>query len=349
MLWRSRHEIHSLSARQVELLYQSTLDSISEAWCISHPPVSAYVAEARAAVYEAGLAPDVVLATLKRPMPESLPVKSSMLLLGGEAAELGETDAVYAAAEILRNNRNYHDVEVLVIATSALAYCLGAREIAYQQALQLVDRIAYSGATEVIADGPQALWALRRVLPVLGVSLPEGVRISSLSEKLAEEESVAASSLSPSHNGNGALHRAVPAKNVFFLDSRSATLVADSMASGDAIQPGFQGPESTLGTGEVFEAPRRFIDALGMKQIYNVWSRSLAKSCGADDGLWLTYPALADRLARQRLQEAKQCQADFLVTDSLLSARHLALNAECDDVRVRWLPELIAEASSCTT
>src|SRR4051794_8047956 len=140
MLWRSRQELHSLSTRQVELLYQSTLDSISEAWCISHAPVSSYVAEARAAIFEAGLAPDSVLAALERAVPEPPPLKASILLLAGEAAELGDPEAANSAAEMLRQNRNYRDVETLVIANSALAYCLGARDIARQQALQLVDQ-----------------------------------------------------------------------------------------------------------------------------------------------------------------------------------------------------------------
>ena len=341
MLWRARHELQSLSVRQVELLYQSTLDSISEAWCISHAPVSSYVAEARAAVFEAGLAPDVVMAAVERVAPEPPPVKANMLLLAGEAAEAGDAEAASFAAEMLRQNQSYGDVEVVVVASGALAYALGARGIARRQAEVVLDRIACAGATEVIADGPQTLWTLRRIYPLLGVSLPDGVVVSSLSEKLMDVVGGDA----PAHSGNGAAHHdASGRKRAVFLDSRSACLVADSMAIGEAIQPGFRGPESALGAGEVFEAPRRVVDSLGIDRIYSVWSRSLARSSGADDGLWLTYPDLAGQLARHRLQEAKRQHADLLVTDSLLSARHLARHAQLDDVSVQWLPEVVAEA-----
>ncbi len=342
MLWRSRHELGLLSMRQVELLYQSTLDSISESWCIGHMPVSSYIAEARAAVFEAGLAPDTILAALERPMPEPAPMRAPVLLLAGESAESGDYEAARLAADALRRDQSYREIEVMVIANGALAYCLGDRSKARRQAELVVDRIVSAGATEVIADGPQTLWALLRIYPTIGITLPSDVTISSLSERLAEKGGVAIPA--PSQNGNGELHRdAGHSKGALFLDSRSASLLADSMASSEAIQPGFQGPEAALGTGAIFEWPRRVIDSMGIRRIYSVWSRSLAKSCGADDGLWLTYPELAVKLARQRLQEAKQYQADLIVTDSLVSARHLSRNADSGDVLVRWLPELFME------
>lgn len=70
-----------------------------------------------------------------------------------------------------------------------------------------------------------------------------------------------------------------------------------------------------------------------------------SRSCGADDGLWLTYPKLAAGLARQRLQEAKRLGAETLITDSVLCARHLAKFCAEEDVRVVWLPELLAIAA----
>lgn len=84
---------------------------------------------------------------------------------------------------------------------------------------------------------------------------------------------------------------------------------------------------------------------MGMERLYSTWSRSLCRSCGADDGLWLTYPKLAAGLARQRLQEAKRLGAEILITDSLLCAQHLAKYCAEGDVRVVWLPELLALAA----
>jgi hypothetical protein len=118
------------------------------------------------------------------------------------------------------------------------------------------------------------------------------------------------------------------------------------MASAIAIQPGYRGPEETLGQGAVYDAPRRLIDATGASRAHTVWSRSLCRSCGADDGVWLTYPSLAEGLARRQLAEAKRLGADVIVADSLLCARHLARFAHREDVPVRWLPEWLEEASN---
>ena len=77
-----------------------------------------------------------------------------------------------------------------------------------------------------------------------------------------------------------------------------------------------------------------------MERIFSVWSRTFCKSCGADDGLWLTYPELAADLAEQRLRDAENLGAEMIVTDSLLCAEHLKSVRLADSVGIRWLPEL---------
>jgi Fe-S oxidoreductase len=220
--------------------------------------------------------------------------------------------------------------EAVVASSGALAYCLGDLEGARAQAQGVVELVRQTGAQSLIADGAQTLWALTRIYTDLGVSLPDGVAVTSLTEVLAEAV------------GRGTSEPAgVSGRRAFFHDSRAASLLADCPPSVEAIQPGYRGPEETFGKGRIFDAPRQALDALGMQRPFSVWSRALCKSCGADDGLWLTYPALAEGLARQRLQDAKRLGADLLVADSPLCAAHLSRFAAAEGIEVRWLPVLL--------
>jgi Fe-S oxidoreductase len=332
-IWRILEGTATWTPRHVELLYQSTLDGISEAWCVSHYPVSAYVAAARAEVFDAGLAPHAVRQALERPTPSGAARAADALLLAAEVAEFGDETAVQPALRLL--DRTGVRAWPAVTQSGALAYALGDWTRARAQAEHVTAVIRESGAGLVVADGPRTLWALRGLLPALGVTLPDGVTVTSWSEHVARalgEGRLRA----PRHAGT----------TVLAHDSRSAAFMAETLASAVAIQPGHRGPEETLGTGGVYDAPRQLIDATGAVRVFTVWSRALCRSCGADDGLWLTYPALAEGLARRQVAETRRLGADVIVTDSLLCARHLARWAHADGLPVRWLPEWLEEASS---
>ena len=83
------------------------------------------------------------------------------------------------------------------------------------------------------------------------------------------------------------------------------------------------------------------LDALGAERIFGNWTRSLAKTSGADDGLWLTYPKLADGLAEQRLDFAERLGAKIIVTDSPLAASFLYRHAFERPIQVKLLAELV--------
>lgn len=183
------------------------------------------------------------------------------------------------------------------------------------------------GCKTLIADGPETAWALTKIYPALGIDLPDAVTVKLLSEVLDDN-------LTPPERKMGM---------VFVHDSRPAYMVADDTPSHLAILPGYVEDEAEFGKGVVYEAPRRLLDAMGGQRIHGAWTRGLAKTSGADDGLWLTYPDLAAGLAIQRLEYAKGLGATLLVTDSPLAASYLSRNAQEDDVPVHWLPELMAE------
>jgi hypothetical protein len=331
MMWRIVEGHLDWGEREVELLYESTLDSISEAFDVFHYPISQYMLDARADVWDAGLAPATVknVVELNFNLPLSEPPHNSgntdlLLALGGELV-LIENSSMLAP---LQNALKFIDGEAVAWQTStgALAYTLGARDIARKQAIRVIEGIKSSGAKRIVADGPETAWAFNKVYPSLGVNLPGDVEVILLAEVLDSRRLKI----------NGGLGK------VFVHDSRAACLIADTMPSHLVVMPGYSESEEAFGSGAVYDAPRKLLDALGAERLFGTWSRGLAKSCGADDGLWLTHPDLAAGLARQRLDYARHLGADTIVTDSPLSVYWLNKNFGEDDVRVCWLPELFS-------
>lgn len=330
MFWRITQGIIHWGQREVELLYQSTLDSISEAFDVFHYPISQIMLAARADVWDAGLAPEcvrqaVAWAGSAGPEPDPAPAAST-LLLAGEIAQLPDTALLAPVQAALRAA----DISAAawVVPTGALPYALGAWDAARAQARQVVAGIQQSGAQTIIADGPETAWALTKIYPALEIGWPENVTVKLLSAVLDERLTP---SLAPRH-----------AETVFVHDSRPACLIADEMANNLAVMPGYNEDEAAFGRGAVYEAPRRLLDALGASRVFRTWTRSLAKTSGADDGLWLTYPHLAAGLASQRLDYAERLGATLLVTDSPLAAAFLAKHATGRTLKVKLLAELLA-------
>jgi Fe-S oxidoreductase len=254
--------------------------------------------------------------------------KGGALLLAGEIAQLDEEALLLPLNRVLESARI--EVPVWVAETGALAYALGAWDVARGQARRISEGIKHSRAQTVIADGPETAWGLTRIYPALGVNLPEGVSVELLSVALSKQ-------LTPPRRDLG---------KVFVHDSRPACLIAERTPSHLAILPGYVEDEAVFGEGPVYEAPRQLVDLAGGARVHGVWTRALAKTSGADDGLWLTYPHLAAGLASQRLDYARGLGATELVADSPLAAVYLARNRKEGDISVRWLPELLAGKES---
>jgi hypothetical protein len=331
MLWRIAEGHLPWGPREVELLYQSTLDSISEAFDVFHYPISRYMLDARADVWDAGLAPEPIKRAVEdsaqatpNPAPSLNPGES--LLLASEIAQVNQErmeknlQAALAASGV--------KAQTWLTPSGALAYALGAWEIARQQAQQVIAGLKTSQAGRVIADGPETAWALTKIYPALGLALPAGMIVELCSERLAESHPEVRQTL-----GKVCVH-----------DGRPACLIAEGLPNHLAILPGYTADENAFGAGTVYEAPRRLLDELGAERVFGTWTRGLAKSCGVDDGLWLTYPDLAAGLARQRLEYAREIGADTIVTDSPLCAAYLKDQRQAHHPAVVWLPELLIQA-----
>jgi hypothetical protein len=337
MLWRIAEGIIDWGPREVELLYESTLDSISGAFDVFHYPIYQYMLDARADVWEAGLAPECVKqaveASTVTPLDKEPTVsegsvmsqsKGGALLLAGEIAQLGDDTLLAPMGAALQAASI--EASAWIALTGGLAYALGARDVAHAQAAQIVEGIQASGAKTVIADGPETAWALTKIYPALGVHLPEGVTVKLLSVALDER-------LAPSKQDLG---------KIFVHDSRPAYLIADGTPSYMVILPGYTEDETAFGEGAVYEAPRHLLDALGAQRVFGGWTRALAKTSGADDGLWLTYPGLAAGLAAQRLDYAERLGATMLVTDSPLAAAYLSKHTAGRKIEIKLLAELLS-------
>jgi len=309
MFWRIAMDYLEWGLREAELTYESTLDSISCAFDVFHYPIHEYMLDARADIWDLNLAPEVVKNVVEASEKkngsvddESLlePIKTSLKTVGVEAP-------------------------AWVVMSGALAYSLGAHKIAKKQAERVVSDLRESGASIVIADGPETAWALTKVYPALDVEFPEGISVKLLSEVLAEK-------FQPIRQDLG---------KVFVHDSRAAYLIATGEPRHTVILPGYTEDESTFGSGPVYEAPRKLLDLMGVERVWGSWTRALARTSGADDGLWLTYPTLADGLAVQLLAHAKSLGAATIITDSPLAAAFLAKHTQGQDIDVKLLAELI--------
>ena len=325
MFWRIAMGYIDWGTREAELTYESTLDSISGAFDVFHYPIHEYMLDARADIWDLDLVPDSVkLAVEASEVKEAPPApKGDSILLAGEIAQLDD-ESLLDPIEVALKAAGV-EAPAWVAMSGALAYALGARQAAKIQAEKVVAGLNQSGAQTIIVDGPETAWALTKVYPTLGVDLPEGVSVKLLSEVLAE--------------------KAAPTKQdlgkVFVHDSRPAYLIAAEEPLHTVILPGYTDDDSTFGSGPVYEAPRQLLDSMGAERVWGSWTRALARTSGADDGLWLTHLGLAAGLAAQRLEHADSLGATTLVTDSPLAAAFLSKHARGREIDVKLLAELI--------
>ena len=288
--------------------------------------------DARADVWDTGQAPSTVIDAIEDlqeypalEFPELN--RENSIILGGELALIKEKKL----SEMLGTLQNtVNKTPVWVTPTGSVEYILGARERAHERAEAVVEGISKSGVKKVIADSPETAWMLKKVYPAFGLKLPEDLTVTLLSETLTGKSSLK--------------HKRMD--QVFLHDSRSAYLIAEGLPSHQAVLPGYLDNEEDFGSGSVYDAPRQLLDSIGCERVSGTWIRALAKSCGSDDGLWLTYPDLASGLANQRLDYITGLGVEIIVCGSPLCASYLKETAQDGDIPVYWLPELLAGQTS---
>ena len=330
IIWRASNGIKEYTDKDIELLYKTNLDGVSEAFCVDHYPVTSYMLAARQDIVEAGREPQVVKNVFDRfgreQRIETKNVKKGgAVVLCSEALSFGydkATERVGALAEKTGAGviAGYGGVD---------HYVLGNTQKAVDEASALVKAIADSQAKTVIADGSETWFALTKLYPELGVKLPEGVKVVNMNDF--------------AFDGKDISKTAITGKNVFVHDARASYFLRDENTDEKVIMPDFFGPEELLGTGRVFDAPREIVDKMGAKRLFSVWSRAMARAMGMDDALYLTYPELAVKIAAKRIKEIAGLNAEYIVTDSFATVMFLesAKPEGVETIKTVWLPELI--------
>jgi hypothetical protein len=322
IIWRVSNDIKEYTDKEIELLFKTNLDSVSEAFCVDHYPVSEYMLAARQDIIEAGRAPETVKAVLTREQRIESVLRGETAILSCEAADF----AYDAAFERTTSIAEKLGVGVIQGNSGASSYFLGDEKKAKELAEGLVAAIVLSKVKTILTDGPETQYALTRLYARLGVHLPDDLCIRTLSSFAAEKRSPDTSV-------------SLAGVKVFYHDSRASWWMAESKPDEKVIMPDFFGPEELLGSGAIYEEPRKVLKALGVEPVFSVWTRAMARSMGMDEGLLLTYPQLAEKLARRRLAEIKRSGSNCIFTDSLATIVFLSIIGS-DELKVIWLPEI---------
>lgn len=90
---------------------------------------------------------------------------------------------------------------------------------------------------------------------------------------------------------------------------------------------------------EIYEEPRRIIKHAGYKIKEMKLRKKQSFCCGGGGGVKANYPQLADKIAKERIRQAKQTKAEILCTACPLCYLHLKENAE--NIKVKEISEIL--------
>jgi len=186
------HEVHTTRARAMllwrvvaghadwtpelaGLVYEASLDSSSEQFCVGKIPVTKYIHAARVDIVRKGIAPEAVTRQAKR--FENNPPS--------ESAHRSPT-AVYSDLDSLRPALSRflpQGVAPIPLHELAHIYVLGLEDLYLARARSLFEAIRRSEAETVIVDGPASYYSLAVLLPRAGYPLT-GVKVAMANEVL---------------------------------------------------------------------------------------------------------------------------------------------------------------------
>lgn len=301
IIWRAINDIKEYTAKEAELLYKCNLDGVAEAFCVDHYPTTNYMLAAREDIVCAGKAiPEPVAAIINK--EQNIKIESvGDVLVYAEGADIcfdiawekAKTLAARLKAGTIAGNNGY------------VPYVLGDRAKATEEARLLAEKIAATSVKILIAPGPESYYTFTVLYHELGIDL--NVKVVSATELLFADNCAS--------NVSG--------KKIFFHDARAAYYLGETKPDEKVIMPDFFGPEELLGEGAVYTLPRKALKDGGAELLFSVWSRAMANAMGNDEGLALTYPELAEKMAARRLRMIAATGAEMLVTDSLATIVYL--------------------------
>jgi Fe-S oxidoreductase len=313
ILWRILKGYDEWSRDIGRLLYESTLDSVSQAWCINHYPVADYIIAARADIFDAGVAPTSVAdyaireeMKFNRPFKSLAASDSDVIFYPGDSIAGENLPAVEAILKLLVHSDLGVAIPKALHDCGGLAYCLGREELAKGRAVRVVESV--KGYSKILVDGPLSYWMLKRIYPRFGVSLPEDVEVWSILDFLLD--------LLPELP----VPKALVGGKVYLVGSEFSRLTNKGYASFRELISRLEG-----------------VDAVESKDVLE-W----AAGSGAGGALHISAPRLAAQVSEARLDEARKSGASHVVCDSALDVSHMK-SISAGEIAISTLPELLCE------
>lgn len=230
----------------------------------------------------------------------------SSVLFVGDAAYFLKPEII-SSAEKLLNTIGVHTTRVAAGHSSGyLPYTLGLWETARAVANKVARDLETSGATRVITLSTQDAHALKHVYAELGVSLPDGVNVSTLVDVLANA-------------GDKLKINSRPPQAYTYHDASQSVRLKHHALNARVLATQAMGAE-----------PREML-----------FREQLATPIGTSGGLQYTHPALAENLVRTRIAEARATGAEIILTDDPLDTATLEKYA--DGLQVMNLYQVLAE------
>jgi Fe-S oxidoreductase len=315
LLWQVATGKRSWDDGISKIVFESSLNTVNEAWCISNYPVPEYILAARADLVEAGLAPAAIkelsflvedsFAEALNPIVDT---SAEILFYPGDALAAGNPSSASAEINVLSSAGVNVRLPEKLEDTGALAYCLGKIDQATEQA-NLVYK-SLNNANSILVDGPLSFWAITQVFPHLGFELSKDVQIQLLVDKL----------VSLQH------------QEKLSIENKAIKAYAVGSEFSRFLEGGYR-------------SFRELLKAVpGLQMIEPVDKLELGHASGASGGLHLTAPDLANAVSRQRVKEALEAGTQWLVCDSPLDSVHIRSVAN-RDLSTGTLAELILQKS----
>jgi len=309
ILWQILKGYAEWNEDVARLLYETTLDSVSQAWCINHYPVPEYILAARADIFEAGFAPETVSDySVKENLSWAHRIKSfakddsDTVLYPGDSIAANDVASTEAILKVFLQNDQHVSITPELLSCGGLAYCLGKHEQAKHFAKKVVHCL--EGYSKIIVDGPLSYWMLTQIYPSMGIEFPERVEISIIYDYLNE------------FYCNQDIHPTLDGRYIYLLGSEFSRLTA-------------------VGYGPL----KKLFDCVnGFALIEPKDGLEYASGSGVGGALHIACPALARRVSQQRIVDAIQSGADYMICDSPLDASHLR-SVSKGELQILTLPE----------
>jgi heterodisulfide reductase subunit D len=310
------------------ILYQAFLDGLPREWCEGKYDLDEMVIDARKTLVAKGFAPAAVSSIAGRIKetgnPYGIKEKGVTPLVGaspmsppevaiflGFSARFQRPQTVLALGKILRTLGISFELLEDEADCGFLSYQLGDLKSAAEQAKNVAASLARCRGKKLVSLSASAYRMFTTRYPRFGAALPEGMSVVHVTEFLSDLLT----------QGRLTLKRRIDDKITYHDPCCLARFTY------------------------VLDPPRKILLAVAADNFVEMdWSGKKARSCGGCGGVPFTYPEIAERAARIRVEEALRTGARILTSADPECELHLSGGAQKGEIEIKDLVELVAEA-----